>query len=231
MKMVKKFIASISKRTKVAEGTFEISLALKEDFNFKAGQYMKLKLLKTFYKDEKGNSRDFSIASSPNNKKEVKTCFRESNSAFKKSVLKSDIGTNIQIEGPYGVFTLPEKTDKEIILIAGGIGITPFLSIINFATEEKLNHKLTLIYTNSSPERAAYLKELKNLEKLNPNFKVIERFKRLDSEFIKNNITNMNEKLYYICGPPAMVSSIRGMILKIGIEEKNILFEEFTGYN
>ena len=229
--MVQKLQLPIIKRKEIAKGTVEISFGLENnEFSFKAGQYMHVTIPKLIFQDNKGSSRDFSIASSPNDKKSLKTVFRVSDSSFKQTLTKMPIGSKVDVNGPMGVFTLPDKIDKPIVLIAGGIGITPFMSMIKYATENKLDNKLMLIYTNKSPERAAYLKELEELQRQNPNFKLISRFKRIDHDFIKENIKNVKDCLWYVCGTPGMVIGVREMLMKIGISESDIFFEEFSGY-
>jgi len=229
--MVKKFSASIIKKEKIAEETFKVNFDIKnKGFSFKAGQYVTISLKDNVSKNIKENTRDFSISSSPNSKEVLTITFRVSESLFKQEILNSDKNSEFYINGPLGVFTLPDDVTREIIFIAGGIGITPFLSMINFATEEKLNYNITLVYTNSSPEKTVYLDELKKLEKQNSNFRLFSQFERVNPDFIKSNIKDIDKKLFYICGPPAMVSGTRKMLTEFGIEEKNILFEEFTGY-
>ena len=230
--MVKKLELPIIERKKIAEDTFEIRFGLENKrFNFKAGQYVKISI-KVNVKDNRGSSKDFSISSSPNTKDYIATCLRipDKASEFKQFITSCPIGTKVRIVGPQGVFTLPEKTDRHIVMLAGGIGITPFMSMIRFSGEEGLEYKLHLVYTNKNKKRLAYLKELKILEKKNPNFNMETLFERINQEFIAEKVKKSQNALWYICGLPAMVVNVREILMKTSVAEKDIFLEEFTGY-
>ena len=196
------------KREEIAEKTVAIWLDRKgTDFDFKAGQNVDL-----------NGTRTFSIASSPNDKNEIMIAWRESDSDFKKDFLKIPIGTKIKVDGSFGDFTLPKKANRPIIMLAGGIGITPMISMILDATERKLPHKITLVYKNKSPARAAFMDELKQLEIQNPNFS------------LSFSLSTFRFALYYISGKPGFVAAMRLELENKGIDETNIKTEEFDGY-
>jgi len=220
----------ISKRRTIALNTNEVSFNLEnQNFDFKAGQYVKIFTIKEIYSDEKGNSRLMSIASSPNNKKELKIAFRNSSSAFKKNLLELPIGSLVKMQGPYGFFTLPKDENQEIVFVAGGIGITPCLSMILFANEEKLKNKITLIYGNKDTDSDSYLEELELIEKENPNFKLENIYGMITKNLITEKIPEIKNKLWYVVGPPVMVDNIKNELLVMGIEKDKIKFENFTG--
>ncbi len=227
---IKKMKLPIVKQKLVAKGTVEVSFGLKEKFEFLAGQYVRISVPKLLYEDSKGTYRLFSIVSSPNDKKKLSIAFRDSGSGFKKTLMELRIGSLVNVEGPFGHFTLPKDTSDPLVFIAGGIGITPFISMIRFINENKLSYKVTLLYSNKSPETAAYLKELTRMSNKNKNFSVINKFGRIDSEFITENVSDLKKPKWYIVGPPNMVSDMRNLLIGLGVEESNIYFEEFTGY-
>ncbi len=225
------FPATLIKRENIAEGTVKVTFSFVDsEFVFKSGQYVRVTIPKLIYEDPRGNSRDFSIASSPNIKNAVSVSFRISQSGFKQTLIQSPLGIPINIEGPFGVFTLPEDAVMPVVFIAGGIGITPFLSMISFATEEKSLHKIMLLYVNHSPESSAFLEKLEELEKMNPNFSYRKHYGPLDEMFIRNNIENPKDFFWYIAGPPGMVGKARKIIMSLGAVEEKIRVEEFIGY-
>lgn len=118
------------------------------------------------------------------------------------------------------------EASKPIVMLAGGIGITPMYSMIQWATEEKLPHKITLHFSNSAPERATFLKELEALQAQNPNFKLHLHFKRLTTETLKPDLNSR----YYLAGPPGFVAGMRAILDEAGVDEDNIRTEEFSGY-
>ena len=140
------------------------------------------------------------------------------------------MGTTVDIDGPKGIFTLPETTEKYLIFLAGGIGVTPFLSMIRYATEKKSPQKIHLIYINSSENRTAYAKELRVLAKKNPHFKLTGKIGRANTSFIKEHTDQVGNVLWYIAGPPAMVNAMDKLLKDLGVSTVNIRTESFTGY-
>lgn len=220
----------INKQTlalKTNEISFDIS---KQVFSFQAGQYIQVSVPKLLYPDPKGPSRVFSIASSPNDQKIISVAFRNSGSGFKRTLIELPLGSLVDIEGPFGYFTLPKNQNQPIVLIAGGIGITPCLSMIRYATEEKLAHPITLLYANRNAESAAYSEKLKTLTKQNPRFILKNHFGYIDANFIEQSVKNLTEPVWYIVGPPAMVAETRDLLSRLGVSEAKVYFEDFIGY-
>jgi ferredoxin-NADP reductase len=122
--------------------------------------------------DTEGNTRTFSIASPPFENELVFTT-RMRDTAFKRSLKKLPLTTEVKIGSAAGSFTLHKNPAKPAVLLAGGIGITPFLSIVRQAHHDRLPHNLYLFYSNRRPEDAPFLGTLQNLEKTNPNFHLI----------------------------------------------------------
>lgn len=233
--------AIIKKRELIARDTILVSLdLLGETISFKPGQYLKLVLLNPPYSDSKGNSRIFSISSSPvqNNILEITT--RLSGSAFKKSLNEMPLGTPVEITNINGVFILPQNSHAPIVMIAGGIGITPFRSMLKFYSENHLDLKIFLLYSNRDRESAAFIDELRQIEKDNTGFKLILTMtddpvwsgenRRIDSRFIKDYIKEWRSSLYFVVGSPAMVKAVYEELLTLGVKPENIKYEEFIGY-
>lgn len=231
--------AKIKAKTEVAKGTLLVELSVNpEEAKFIPGQYMSLKLINPPFTDEKGDSRFFSIIYFPNSPDTIGFTTRLRDSAFKKSIQEFPIGTEVNIKAITGQFVLPKTTDKELVFIAGGIGITPFLSMIRFAHESNFKQKITLIYSNRDKESTAYFEELEGLS--GPNFKVIFTMtedlnwqgekRMISSDFIKEYIPNFQEKIFYVAGPPAMVSAIHSELKKLSLPDDNIKIEDFEGY-
>src|SRR5437867_2442486 len=147
-------------RKEVAERTMSFAFELEgQSFAFTPGQYLRITQGAPLYRDEKGNSRSFSIASSPDDPL-LLIATRLTGSAFKRSLSEISLGTRVDVQGPMGSFLLPRDATRPLVLIAGGIGITPFRSMIKTVTEQKMPHRLTLIYSNRTPQDAPFLAEL-----------------------------------------------------------------------
>ena len=143
-----------------------------------------------------------------------------------------------------GSFTLHKNPAKPAVFLAGGIGITPFLSIVRQADHDRLPHKLYLFYSNRRPEDAAFLDTLQTLETTNPNFHLIctmtemSKSKKewkgetdlIDKEMLSRYLAVLQGPIYYIAGPPTMVAAMRQTLVGAGVEEDDIRAEEFAGY-
>jgi ferredoxin-NADP reductase len=149
-----------------------------------------------------------------------------------------------KLEGPMGSFTLHKNASKAAVLLAGGIGITPFYSILRNAAHEKLPHRLYLFYSNRRPEDAAFLSELRQLEEVNQYFRfaptMTETAKShevwngqtgfIDQQMVTRFLPDLHGPIYYIAGPPAMVAAMRQMLVSSGVDEDDVRTEEFAGY-
>lgn len=209
----------ISKK-EVAEKTMAFFFEKPKKFKFVPGQFIEIYLNKKIY--------SFSIASSPK-EKELMITTRMRLSKFKNSLKKLKIGSLVKIDGPFGQFVLPQNKTIPIVLLAGGIGITPLRSMI----KNSANRKITLFYSNRRTEDAAFLKELKTLQ--NRNFKLIatmtkENGKHINSKMIKNNVKDWRKAMYYAVGSTGFVQSMADMFSEIEIKLENVKTENFSGY-
>src|SRR6185312_11308465 len=166
------YTTKLLEKKNVAEGTTEFIFAKPEGFAHVAGQTVDLTLINPKETDAEGNMRTFSIVASPQ-ENTIAITTRMRDTAFKRTLRDMPIGTEVNVDGPFGSFTLHENTKRAAVFLSGGIGITPFHSIIKDATEKKLPHKLILFYSNRRPEDTAFLTELQDLAKQNPNFTLV----------------------------------------------------------
>jgi len=231
------------KKEEIAEGTMVFYFEKPAGFDFIAGQYVTVTLINPPETDDEGNSRFFSLITAPyENCLGVATRIRDT--AFKRILKNLPLDSEIMIAGPDGSFCLHKDASQPAVFLIGGIGITPIFSILKNASYEKLPHKLFLFYSNKRPEDAAFLEELRNLEKENHNFKLIATMTEMkkskqawrgetgfiNKEMIQKYLKDLNSPIYYMSGPPMMVKAMRELAEKIGISNDNIKFEEFAGY-
>jgi ferredoxin-NADP reductase len=235
--------SKLMRREEAAEGTMAVHFEKPYAFNFKAGQSADVTLTNPPETDAEGNTRTFSIASPPFENKLVFTT-RMRDTAFKRSLKKMPLATEVQIGSAAGFFTLHKNRAKPAVFLAGGIGITPFLSIVRQADHDRLPHKLYLFYSNRRPEDAAFLNTLQALEKTNPNFHLIctmtemskskEGWKGetvpIDKEMLSRHLGVLQGPIYYIAGPPTMVAAMRQTLVSAGVDQDDIRAEEFAGY-
>lgn len=235
--------AKLNGREDVAEGTMAFHFDKPNEFEFRAGQAIDITLLNPPETDSEGNIRIFSVASPPfEDRLTVATRMRDT--AFKRVLKSMPLGTTVKIDGPSGSLTLHKNPSKPAVFLAGGIGITPFLSILRQASNEKLPHHLYLFYSNRRPEDAPFLDTLNELRKTSPNFHFVPTMTEMakshrqwtgeigfiDSKMLAKNISSLRGPIYYTAGPPAMVATMRQMLITAGADEDDIRTEEFSGY-
>lgn len=236
-------LSKLVSRHEVAERTSEFRFEKPSNWTFKAGQYLDMTLLDPPETDTEGNTRTFSIASSPG-EETLMVATRMRNTAFKRVLNTMTLGTAVKIEGPSGNLTLHNNVKRAAVFLAGGIGITPFRSIVFRAAEEKLPHRIFLFYSNRRPEDAPFLDELKSLGKDNPNYTLIATMTemakshrswngetgQIDKEMLARYLKDAVSPIYYVAGPPEMVKGLLTMINEAGVDEDDIRAEEFAGY-
>lgn len=233
----------LKRRDVIAEGTMAFYFEKPAGFTFKAGQYVQLALPDPPETDDEGNDRVFSIASAPF-ERDLMMATRMRDSAFKRLLRDLPLGTEFQMEGPYGSFVLHSDTSYPAVFIAGGIGITPVRSIVIQAAQDKTGHEIYLFYSNRRPEEAAFLKDLVAAEEENPRYKFAGTMTRMDRsakpwhgetghinrEMMAKYISDLSAPLFHVVGPPRMVTAMRIMLAQAGIEKGKIRTEQFSGY-
>jgi len=242
------FEAALKSKRQIAEGTMAFVFEKPKGFKFKAGQHIRMTLINPPETDSEGNSRFFSLASTPQDEDLIIT-MRMRDTAFKRVLGRMQIGEKVLIQVllgvPHGAFALHEDPSKPAIFLIGGIGIVPAFSMIKDATERKLLHRIFLFYSNRRPEDAPYLDELQNLAKQYPNFKLIATMTepeksarswqgetgRIDQSMIKRCVDDVQSPMYYIAGLPEMTSAMKSLLADLGVHEDNIQAEEFSGFD
>lgn len=251
MSIAREFCLSFIKKEKIAKDTysFYFERGTHSNWDFLPGQYIRMTLaIKN--PDNRGNSRFFTIASSPLEKDYIMitTKIIQSQvpdgtwqSSFKKRLVELTTGEKVKFFGPMGGFVLKEGEKEARVFLAGGIGITPFHSMITYANSKNLSGPITLIVSFSTHEDLVFCEELSDIAKKNPYVKIIYTIThpedgwkgetgRISEALIKKYLPNFIEHLYYIVGPPAMVVAIEEVVKNMGIEGNKIFIENFTGY-
>ena len=231
------------RREEVAEGTMSFYFEKPAGFQFKPGQYLDCSLIDPPETDAEGNIRTLSIASAPT-EKDLMVATRMRDTAFKRVLKRMSFGSQLKIDGPLGSFTLHSNASRPAVFLAGGIGITPFRSMIVNATREGLAHRVVLFYANRRPEDSAFLQELQQIGSKNKNCQTIcvmtkmEKSKRpwhgetgyIDKAMLGRFVPDVAAPIYYIAGPPAMVTAMKETLAGAGVNEDDIRSEDFAGY-
>src|SRR5688500_4470116 len=164
--------ATIKEKREVADRTLLVLFDLHgEKVDFRPGQYFWVELLDPPYDDEKGPRRHITEVTSPTEGGVLGLCTRLRDSAFKRSLQELPVGA--EVDPPKGEVGLPEETDRPYVFIAGGIGITVFRSMLRYIHDRGLPYRVSLIYSNRNLASAAFLDELGEFQRANPDLNVV----------------------------------------------------------
>ncbi len=230
-------------REDVAHGTTAFRFARPAGLDFAPGQALNVTLLEPPETDAKGNSRTFSIASAPH-EDSLQFATRMRDTAFKRVLGGLAPGALVKLRGPMGAFTLPEELERPVVMLAGGIGITPFMSMLRHAEHAKRPGSRTLLYSNRRPEDAPFIDELTALATRDPHLKLVatmnemEKSTRpwsgeramLDAAFLERHLAHGASPIYYIAGPPGLVAAMGKLLRAAAVPEADIRTDEFFGY-
>ncbi len=234
-------------KKQLAEDTYAFVFEKPEGVRFNAGQHVRMTLIDPPETDNEGNSRFFTMASTPQ-EPDLVFAMRMRDTAFKRVLSRMPVGVKVLIEmlleSPDRSFVLHEDASKPVVFIVGGIGIVPAYSMIKDAVQRKLPHKMLLFYSNRRPEDAPYLNELQNLAKQNPSFILIATMTKpeqstqawqgetgfINRAMLEKYADDLRSPIYYVAGLPEMVSVMRALLADSGVAEENIRAEEFAGF-
>ena len=215
----------------------------KSYLNYKAGQFTVMDL-KT-KEDPEGPSRYFTISSSPTEKDFVQISTRIRDTPFKQKLASLEIGVKVSFKTPTGEFVLPKDYSKTVVMLSGGIGVTPFRSMIKYSTDMKLPLKIVMFDSNRNRDNILFKNEFDACLDTNKNLKICYTVTdednadekighgRIDQKKITELISEdeLAESAFYVCGPPGMLKAMQDLLReKMRISKKQINVEEFTGY-
>jgi ferredoxin-NADP reductase len=237
------FETMLAGREMVAERAMSFRFDKPPGWEYRAGQFVDITLLDPPETDAEGNTRGFSISSAPReNVITITTRLRDT--AFKRTLQRVQLGTDVKIEGPFGDLRL-HHADRPAVLLAGGIGVTPFRSIlVETIGGGRLPYRVILFHANRRPEDAAFADEFRALERSDPSLTFVPTMTamagsrqrwdgeqgHIDAAMLQRHGPGLVQPVHYIAGPPGMVHALRSMLVTSGVDEDDIRTEEFTGY-
>ncbi|HPS65120.1 MAG TPA: FAD-dependent oxidoreductase [Ignavibacteria bacterium] len=227
----------------VADGTIMFSFEKPSGFTFEAGMAADFSLINPPETDDEGSIRSFSLVSAPYEDK-ISFATRMRDTAFKRVMNKMPLNSEINVDEPFGNLLLPRSAHSQLVFITGGIGITPFYSMIKEVVKMQLSYEILLFYSNRQPKDAAFLKELLTIEKDNNNISVIYTFTDetilktdwkgekgfINKTMLRKYIPDFSLPKYYTAGPPQMVKAMKELLVEMGVSVVNIIDEDFPGY-
>ncbi len=235
-----RLMLTLKEKNQLSKDVYEFVWQSDKKISYEAGQYMEWTLGQE-KPDTRGNRRYFTLSSSPTEENLLLGVkFYDKSSTFKKKLLSLTPGAKISAASLSGEFTLPEDMGQKLVFIAGGIGITPFRSIIKNLSDNKEKRDVVLLFSNKSSSDIVYKNIFDQAEKdfrLKTLYMVGEgsvsgniRIGRIDENLIKNEIPDYKDRKFYISGPHAMIVSFEDTLKKMGIPRSNIKTDFFPGY-
>jgi ferredoxin-NADP reductase len=206
------------------------------ELTYKPGQYFFI----TIKHGDEELTHHFSFSSSPTEKEHFEFTKKLTDHEYSMALKAAKVGDWTRIDAPYGKFTFEGEYPK-IALLAGGIGITPFVSICKNAADQRLNSKITLFYGCRTENDIAFKQELERMQEENKNLKIVFTVNEATSQWkgavglitadmIRKELPDYKENMFYLCGPPPMVTAMEQLIVGIGLQKEKLKLEYFTGY-
>lgn len=238
-----KLFLYLQKIIKLSSDQFELVFDRPNNFNFMPGQYMEWTLSHDNF-DQKGVRRYFTISSSPTEDK-LSLAYKNSNSSYKKAL--AELNEPLLIASSLGGdFILPNDSNQKLVFIAGGIGITPFRSMIKYLIDTKQSRDIYLLYFCSDCQDFVYKDLFEQAKKtinlkvwyicssskkstINFNHQLISN-QRLSINLIKDLIKDYDQRLFLLAGSDAIVKHSKQILRKLGLRSHQIKTDHFSGY-
>jgi ferredoxin-NADP reductase len=206
------------------------------ELTYKSGQYFFI----TIKQGDRELTKHFSFSSTPTEKDHFEFTKKFTDHEYSMALKAAKVGDWARIDAPYGQFTFEGEYPK-IAQLAGGIGITPFISMCKNATDKRLSSKITLFYGCRTENDIAFKQELEKMQEQNKNLKIVFMVNEasshwkgatgvINAEMIKKELPDYKDNLFYVCGPPPMVKAMETLIESIGLPKIQLKLEYFTGY-
>lgn len=225
----------------IARDTIAAHFRKPDAFEFEPGQTVSLSLPPPDGQDTKPLRHTFSLVSAPH-EDHLSIATRVRSSPFKQALTRLPPNAPLNFSGPYGKFTLPDDPARPVVLIAGGIGITPFISMLRSAAHRRATREFRLLYANRQLEDAAFLAELQALTQSNTHFRLMATLTgrpldswqglqgRFNQTMLNQAFDGLRHPLCYLTGTPEMVAAIEALLTEAGLAEDAIHSEGFHGY-
>ena len=206
-------------------------------FQYLPGQFLRLSL----EIDGKLVKRAYTIASTPTRNGYIEITVKREEHGLVSRYLhdRVKVGDLINVTAPAGKFTFTGSEHDSIVLIGGGVGITPLMSVVRGLTDIGWDNEIYFLYTCRTPEEFIFREELNYLQNRNPNLRVVVTFsraaedikgfhrERMTKDFIANSVPNIADRRVHLCGTPPMAKSVKEMLTELGVQSSEIKIEAF----
>ena len=229
---VKKHPYKIVEVSQQAQNIWNLSFEGKH-LDYKPGQFMIVQLIRNGVVSE---PHPFTISSSPT-QDQLSICIKAVGD-FTSTIGDTETSDKAYIDAPYGVFSFLNRDTQDLVFIAGGIGITPFLSMLRYIRDTKLERNIVLLWGNKTEKDIPFRGELEHMEKEMVTLRVVHVLSGqedwggergwINAEKLKKYILEFERNRFFLCGPPTMMTSVEKILRDFGVEKDKIHFERFA---
>lgn len=228
-----KLILALAEKKKIGDTVWDFVFKSPQKVKYQPGQYMEWTLSHP-HADSRGSRRYFTLASSPTEESiRVGVKFDPNGSSFKKALLSLKQKDKMVVSQLAGEFMFPKDKGEKLVFIAGGIGITPFRSMLKYLLDKNEKRSVVLFYSEKTVGDFVYKDILDKAQKA-LGIKVVyvqtEKVGRLNEKTIQREVPDFNERTFYLSGPHSMVEGFRSMLLGMGVPSGKIKVDFFPGY-
>ncbi len=233
-----KLILTLTNRIRLANDVYEFVFTPNRRLAFSSGQYLEWTLSHGDY-DNRGIRRFFTIASAPTDQDiRLGAKFYAPASTFKKTLMSLHKGSTLVASQLSGDFIMPRNPRKKLVFIAGGIGITPFISMVRNLIDKNKSRDIVLLYANRTANDTAYRDILntasahgvRTVYAFSNEPEASEGIATINAEVIRTKIPDFLERTFYISGPHGMVAGIAQTLRSVGVPASRIKADYFPGF-
>lgn len=207
-------------------------------FDFLPGQFLQVEVTPEGGKTAR---RSYTIASSPTQRAYVELTVKREEQGVVSRYLHDTVaaGDLLNVSGPFGAFTFTGTDAESIVLIAGGVGITPMMSVLRYLTDTAWKGEIFFLYGARSTEEFVFRDEIERLERRFPNLHVIAAMQRsagttwlgpegtITKDMITAAVPDIAKRRIHLCGPPGMMAAMRAQLAELGVPEAQLHTEAF----
>ena len=205
-----------------------------DGFDFLAGQFLTVRVRV----DGKPHVRCYSVSSSPETRGYIEMSVRRQGAVSTMLHATLRTGASVVVGRPAGTFVYPAGDDRPIVLVAGGIGITPLLSMLRHAIVSEPSRPVTLLYSARSENDLAFVSELRLTAERHPQVRIgvtltrptsATRWRtgRIDGSMVRQYVTHPDQSIFCICGPAQMIADTTTLLQTLGVPSGQIRSEHF----
>jgi ferredoxin-NADP reductase/nitrite reductase/ring-hydroxylating ferredoxin subunit len=236
------YVLRLREARTIAPKTMAFVFEKPEGFAYRAGQYGDWVVTNDENREDGGEFHHFTLASAPHEDfVMIATRMRDSN--YKETLRGMAEGDEIEVVAPQGEFTLRDLPDGEsgpVVFLTGGIGVTPFRSILLDAIERGEEREMWTFFSNDERGNAPFLDEIASAIHGHPNLHLVTTYTkehvpsaehgRIDAPMLRRHCGELRGAVFMIAGPPGMVKGLADLLKAEGVDEDRIVTEDFDGY-